>query len=403
MIIIDGISLIFPPCGIKTFASSLLLALNQYYSAHPTDLKYSVVFPQFNPNQYFDYQAIAEFKKQFNSKNIFFKPLQTSRLHYSFLKLIHQYSLRNLTFIWSFIIFPSFIKKSQKKLSIKAIIHPYQILSNYKSVGKKIVIVHDVYHWIDQQRYSFIPRLFYNLAAQACRHCNKIITISNYSKNQISRVLKIEPKKIAVCYESINPAFLIKNSSLLSKNQLGILPDDYCLIIMSISSRNKYKNLLANIKLFHRLIQLKQYNNSHIVFVGGNLDTNQLLKKYLFKHQLLTRAHFFQFVSDQELQYLYQNAQYLFFLSQEEGFGLPPLEALANHTFPIIADTGAIQEIYSPYLPTFNPTKLESIVQYLHALDNKRKKQIIKFARTKLLKRYSWEKIIENYLAEFKK
>lgn len=405
MIIIDGLSLTLPACGIKSFTYSFLTSLSKYISSSGTNSKFMVLFPRVKPQEGLgDYNTIDRLNNQFKNKKISFQPVFISSLQLSFIRILGRQNSfrRHFTFFWSFFTLPQYLRKLQGAFPINAVFYPYQVISNYSISAKKIVVVHDIFHWLNFQEYNFIERIFYHLAAIGCRRSDKIISVSEYSKQQIINFLRIPAEKITSCYEGVNPLYLEASFSKVISQKLRNkfnLPEKFIITLLSI--RKYKKNILGNIKLYHELIKIQPGNSSQLVFVGGNLEINQEVKQYIINNKLLDRVKFIETVNDDELRYLYHLADYLFFLSLEEGFGLPPLEALACNTFPVISNTSSLGEIYSPYIPVFNPYKLKPIAQYLSALTLNQRRKIIDAARKPLLNLYNWDKVIENYLKVF--
>lgn len=402
MIIVDGFTLALPACGVKSFTYSFLTSFSQYIANIGTKSKCLVLVPKFTPQENLgDYQAIARIKSLDKDKNIVFRPVVIPSFLLNFLKIFGRQSSfrRYFLFLWSYLIFPRQLKKFQNLFSISAVFHPYQVVSNYSVRAKKIVVIHDIFHWLNNQGYNPVERFFYNLAILGCRHCDQIISVSDYSKQQIINFLHVPAEKIVTCYEGINPIYGQTNFSSLTLNKFRkkfALPRHFILLFHSI--RKYKKNILGNIKLYHELIKIQPGNSSQLVFVGGNLETNQEVKQYIVNNKLLDRVKFIERVNDDELRYLYHLADYLFFLSLEEGFGLPPLEALACGTFPVVSNTSSLGEIYSPYLPTFNPDKLKPIAQYLSKLSRTQREKIVIAAKEPLLKMYNWDRVIANYI-----
>lgn len=405
MIVIDGLSLVLPACGIKSFTYSFLISLSKHISKHGTKSKYLVLFPEIKMWEGLgDYKTIDSIKNQLKNKDIGFQPVAISPFLLFLFKITGRENSfrRHFTFLWTFYIFSNYLKKLKNSFFINAVFHPYQIISNYSISTKKTVVIHDIFHWLNFQEYNFIDRFFYNLAAQACQASDRVITVSEFSKQQIVNYLKIPSEKISTCYEGINSVYQqtdFPKATLEDFRNKFSLPRRFILTLLS--TRKYKKNVLGSVRLYHELLKIQPNYPYQLVFVGGNFETNQEVKQYIINNKLLDRVKFIETVNDDELRYLYHLADYLFFLSLEEGFGLPPLEALACNTFPVISNTSSLGEIYSPYILVFNPYKLKSIAQYLSSLTLNKRRKIIDAARKPLLNLYNWDKVIENYLKVF--
>jgi len=106
------------------------------------------------------------------------------------------------------------------------------------------------------------------------------------------------------------------------------------------------------------------------------------------------------FVSDVKIGELYKNAVAFVFPTLDEGFGLPPKEAITSGTIAVVSNIPVLKEVYKDSVDYFDPMKIESIVKALGKVlrvDIGERKRKITYAQ-KFLKRYSWEKMAEETL-----
>lgn len=216
-----------------------------------------------------------------------------------------------------------------------------------------------------------------------------IITISQNSKQDIVDAYQINPSKITVAYpgfshQRVKVASQEAQQKAKEKHNIG---SDYILYVGTLQPR---KNLVRLIKAFENLPQ--KFNNLNLVIAGKkgwlyeNLVTkiNQSSKK---SHLRLTG-----FVDESDLSALYSGAQCLVLPGLYEGFGIPPLEALACNTIPVVANTGALPEVVGEYGIKFNPYKVSEIGQALEKtlqLSQTQKKQMLDKAKSHL-KQFDW-------------
>lgn len=218
-----------------------------------------------------------------------------------------------------------------------------------------------------------------------------ITTVSENSKTDIARIFKIDPVKIFVVHNGINPRFhVIEEPTVLDgvRQQFG-LEKNY---IFSIGSADPRKNIYYLLEVYSRLpAELMAKHQLAILWTHKHLqaETENLLVKYGIKE----RVKFLQRVSDNELVQLY-NAAYIFcFPSRYEGFGLPPVEAMACGTPVVASNVSSIPEaigdaglLASPYDVGEFSSQMINLLQdaQLHAnLSQKAVKQAASF---------TWEK-----------
>jgi glycosyltransferase involved in cell wall biosynthesis len=398
MIIIDGYPTILPPCGIKSFSISFLKSLAN--NKHSTKNEYLLAIPKpINLQGQFDNHEMKLIKNLLDDNNIKVIEYPLNSFLILIAKLLSRDSStlrRYILFIWSFYTFPRIAKSNNPE----KILHLYQVISNYKTNAKKYVVVHDIFHWIDTGRYSKIIRHYYLKSAIACKNTAKILTISNYSKLNIQNILQIDENQIEVCYEGVDDLFLnpkFSKEKIISIKEKYRLPNKY--ILGFLSQRIHKKNVLGTLKVFHEIRILDKYLEYKLVLLGGNLNTNTEVKEFIKKNNLMGEIIFIPGVElIEELSYFYHLSQFYVFLSLEEGFGLPPLEALGCNTFPITSNNSSLGEIYGDYIPTFDPNDHKEIAKFIMKLKDEERIEIINKARKILLSKYSWEVILPNYL-----
>lgn len=106
------------------------------------------------------------------------------------------------------------------------------------------------------------------------------------------------------------------------------------------------------------------------------------------------------FVPDDKINTLYKNSVSFVFPTLDEGFGLPPKEAITAGAFAIVSDIPVLKEVYKDSVMYFDPYSIESIANTLEKvliMPAKEKEEKIKYAQ-KFLKRYSWLKMAKETL-----
>lgn len=397
-ITIDGYGLILPPCGIKSFTASFLKALIiQPISVEKT---YELVVPRFQHiEDLFDAKQVNMITSSTN-RSIQVREVKIDSLLFRLLKIIKvsPHTIRRYAlFYWSFYIFPLYIKK----IKTDVIFHPYQVISDYKTTAKKYVVVHDVFHWVNMERYNIIQAYFYTKAKAACSSCTKIITISEFSKKQIEANLHIASSRIEICYEGIDEMYNHPQLNPQKGQELKThyhLPSRY--LFGLLSPRKFKKNIVGSVRVLGEILKKFPQSELKLALLGGDIETNQEVKEYIQLNKLESHIIFIPSLkTNTDLLYLYKDAAFFIFLSFEEGFGLPPLEALSCGTFPIVSNTTSLGELYSPFIPTFNPSSYIDIADYILKLSENERAQIISQAREKMIPLYNWDCVIAKYMA----
>jgi glycosyltransferase involved in cell wall biosynthesis len=211
----------------------------------------------------------------------------------------------------------------------------------HKTNIKSVVTIHDLIHERFPHQYKPIDRKMYTAKFRyACKNADKIIAISNQTKEDIVQFYNIQPKKIEVCYQSCNPAFAttVSGDEKQRVKELYQLPDRYFLYVGSVIER---KNLLAVCKAIK---QLQGEVDIPLVVIGNGSVYLEKVKSYVQEANIADRIIFLTdslnaktkaFQSAQDFPAIYQQAVAMIYPSTFEGFGIPVLEAL-NSRIPVI-------------------------------------------------------------------
>lgn len=170
----------------------------------------------------------------------------------------------------------------------------------------------------------------------------KIITISEYSKNQIIKEFKVPEDKIVVLYAPLK---------LLSPKEKSTMTYDNYFLFVSASryTKNTYRGLQA--------LDLIYDENSEF---PGAIVTGELPKTVFDRVKHKEKIISLGYVSEADLEYLYKNANALIFTSLCEGFGSPPLEAMKYGTRVISSNAMSLKELYNETL-LFDPYDINDI------------------------------------------
>ncbi|GHU55672.1 glycosyl transferase family 1 [Bacteroidia bacterium] len=243
----------------------------------------------------------------------------------------------------------------------------YHGLSNELPLGigksgiPSVVTIHDLIFLRYPHLYHPIDRCIYHFKfKQACLEANRIIAVSQQTKEDIISFFRIPADKIKVIYQGCDSAFY-QPASEEQKQQVQkkyALTTPYLIYIGSIEER---KNLLTLVKAY----ELLNNKDIHLVAVGRRTPYLNLIETYIREHQLEGQVQILTDVQYADLPSLYQMASVFVYPSFFEGFGIPILEALASNT-PVIAATGSCLEEAggegSLYTDPHNPNQLKDLI-----------------------------------------
>ena len=287
---------------------------------------------------------VGDFSKQFpeNEIHLFSPTTKNSPQTNPFLKapFINHIAKNQIKSIWR-----TFqISKEAKRLGLDI----YHGLSHELPIGiektklKTVVTIHDLIFKIYPDLYPMIDRKVYDLKFEsACRRADKIIAISESTKQDIIKYYQTPEEKIQVIHLSCNPIFFetVEESKRQAVLQKHDLPNEFLLYVGSIIER---KNLLSVIQAMERL---PEDLDIPLVVVGKGKTYLQKIKNYIKDKPIRNRVIFTKNVATEDLPALYQAAQIFLFPSVYEGFGIPILEALHSGTPVITCPYSSLPEV----------------------------------------------------------
>ena len=244
-----------------------------------------------------------------------------------------------------------------------------------KTGVRSVVTVHDVIFLRFPGYFSWINRTIYKAKlTYACRIADKVIAISQKTKDDLVELLNIDTQKIEVIYQSCDASFKTEQSAEQKKSvkRKYNLPERYLLSVGTIESR---KNLLLLVKALGQVADIK------LVVVGKPTAFLDEVKAYISQHELTDRVIFLHGVKFNELPAIYQQASCFVYPSRYEGFGIPILEALCSGT-PAIGATGScLEEAGGPdslYTDPDNEFQLAGLIMQVLGDENLRQNMITK-------------------------
>lgn len=231
-----------------------------------------------------------------------------------------------------------------------------------KANTKTIVTIHDLIFLRYPQFYPLIDRIIYNIKAKyACRIADKIIAVSECTKNDIIKYYKIEPDKIEVVYQGCFPLYKEKADEIRKKEikTRYNLPDNYLLSVGSIEER---KNILLILKA------LKQIPEVHLIAIGKKKKYAEEVLHYAVENGLSNRVHLLSNIPLTDLPAIIQSCNIFIYPSLYEGFGIPIIEAL-NSGVPVIGATGScLEEAGGPNTIYVNPVNEDDLAYQINRI-----------------------------------
>lgn len=221
---------------------------------------------------------------------------------------------------------------------------------------------------------------YISMKHQIMKRADKIIAISENTKTDILNYLDIPSDKVVVIYHGNN-----------IKNQINVKPLNLNVsnpYILYVGARDGYKNFKNLIYAFSNLSN--KYKDLYLICTGANFSREELSLFVDLKINQRVRNYR---VTDDELAFLYKNAELFVYPSIYEGFGMPILEAFACECPVAISNTSCFPEIAKDAAIYFDPQNRESIFNSISSiLESSELKKHFKQLGSNRLKDFSWEK-----------
>jgi len=253
-----------------------------------------------------------------------------------------------------------------------------------------IVTIHDLsYYYYPNE---FLKKDLYKLknwTKYSVNNAKNIIAVSKTTKKDIIKFYNIQENKISVIYNGYEKKIKhnINNKKELLKSRFNI-NNPY---IMHVGTLQPRKNIILLIKAFSEF--KKRYEEYRLVLVGKKGWMFKDIFKQVKDMGLQNDIVFTGYISNRELQMLYQNAFCFVLPSFYEGFGIPILEAMSNNCPVISSFSSSLCEIGGNACLYFNPNDKNELVEKLNIMVKKPETRKVLINKGKeRVKMFSWEK-----------
>ncbi|ALJ00320.1 glycosyltransferase family 4 protein [Rufibacter tibetensis] len=272
---------------------------------------------------------------------------------------------------------------------------------------KRVVTIHDTYHLAYKQTLSYKQKTYAMLVLKAAvKLSDKVVTVSEFSKREIEKYTNCPKEKVKKISNGVDhtlfSAGISESEEKTLRNKFFHLPKRYILYVGNVKP---HKNLLTLLKAYIQLSTglQKQYGlvivGKKDVFITPDTELAKLLQK---EPDLERQIVFTGFVPDALLPFFYKCASLFVFPSLYEGFGLPPLEAMACGC-PVLASTAAsLPEVCGTAAIYFNPLDAEELKHQLEkVLEDDKLQQELRKKGIVQSKKFSWKSSANEHIQLF--
>ncbi|HEV3060775.1 MAG TPA: glycosyltransferase family 1 protein [Vicinamibacterales bacterium] len=210
---------------------------------------------------------------------------------------------------------------------------------------RSVVTIHDCIHLMFPQYLPSRAALAYarTSIALAARRATRVMTVSESSKRDILRFVNTSPDKIDVIYNAYDERFAVEplEEDVVRVRERFQLHDEFVLYAGNVKP---HKNVERLIQAFD-LVRRRGLDHLKLVIMGDDVSRYPALRRAVHRHQLHKYVRFLGYLPEETLAVMYRLAGVFVFPSLYEGFGLPPLEAMASGTPVVTSNLSSLPEV----------------------------------------------------------
>jgi len=271
-----------------------------------------------------------------------------------------------------------------------------------------VMTVHDMLEHMARAREQngFWRSVHFQLTRRVLRGAARIFAVSNFTKTEIEKLFEIPPDRIEVVYNAIDERFLHGHASAADRELIAQRYQVAYPFLLYAGRISPHKNVVRMIEAFSALKSAlerdQMYPDLKLIIIGDDLSGNPDLRRTVVRSGVQNDVRFLGFVPIEVLRIFYDEAKIFVFPSLYEGFGLPPLEAMAHGTPVVTSNVSSLPEVVGSAAVLVNPENVFEIMRALHrVLTDQALRDRLKERGYQQTAKFSWEtsvrRILETY------
>lgn len=269
---------------------------------------------------------------------------------------------------------------------------------------RRIVTIHDLSYMVHPEcALPSVARYLNGAVPRSLARADAVVADSHATRRDLERLLGVEPGRVAVIYPGVGPQFrpLAPEVTEPVRRRLG-LPERFILFVSTIEPR---KNLVRLVEAFARLIGAEGQAGRpaacglHLVIAGRKGWLYEPVFEAIARLGVESRVRMLDFVNDSDLPMVYNLAEAFAYPSIYEGFGFPPLEALACGTPVVASDSSSLPEALGDAALLVPPHDTGAIAAALErAISDPELRSRVRAAGPEQARRFTWERAARQVL-----
>ena len=272
-----------------------------------------------------------------------------------------------------------------------------------------VMTVHDMLEHMSlgRKRNNLWRAVHFQLTRRVLRGAARIFAVSNFTKTEMEKLFGISPGRIDVVYNAIDERFLHGHASAADRELIAKRYQVTYPFLLYAGRVSAHKNVVRMIEAFSalkgELEKERAFPDLKLIIIGDDLSGNPDLRRTVVRSGVQNDVRFLGFVPIEVLRIFYDSAKIFVFPSLYEGFGLPPLEAMAHGTPVVTSNVSSLPEVVGNAAVLVNPENVFEIMRALHRvlLDQGLRERMKEHSYLQAGK-FSWEKSVRRILEVYR-
>jgi glycosyltransferase involved in cell wall biosynthesis len=268
-----------------------------------------------------------------------------------------------------------------------------------------VMTVHDMLEHMSRSREQsgFWRSFHFQMTKRVLAGAARIFAVSNFTRNEIEKLFDIPHDRVEVVYNAIDERFLHGHASAADRDLIARRYQVTYPFLLYAGRISPHKNVVRMIEAFSALkteLEREQaYPDLKLIIIGDDLSGNPDLRRTVVRSGVQHDVRFLGFVPIEVLRIFYDEAKIFVFPSLYEGFGLPPLEAMAHGTPVVTSNVSSLPEVVGNAAVLVNPENVFEIMRALHrVLTDQPLRERMKERGYLQAARFSWETSVRRIL-----
>jgi glycosyltransferase involved in cell wall biosynthesis len=268
-----------------------------------------------------------------------------------------------------------------------------------------VMTVHDILEHLSRAREQtgFWRSLHFQLTKRVLSGASRIFAVSNFTKLEMEKLFNIPPGRIEVVYNAIDERLLHGHANPADRQLIVERYQVTYPFLLYAGRISPHKNVVRMIEAFSALkTELEKdqmYPDLKLIIIGDDVSGNPDLRRTVIRSGVQNDVRFLGFVPIEVLRTFYDAAKIFVFPSLYEGFGLPPLEAMAHGTPVVTSNVSSLPEVVGNAAVMVHPENVFEIMRALHrVLLDQPLREKMKERSYRQAAKFSWEKSVRRIM-----